>query len=72
MDPQHIYKRSQSMATCKKCTGPIDDRFFLQALDSYWHETCLCCSACDGNLSQLGGSLYTKHGNVFCKNDYLR
>ncbi|XP_057316514.1 LIM domain only protein 3-like [Hydractinia symbiolongicarpus] len=60
------------MATCVKCTAAIKDHFFLKALDGYWHESCLCCHACDGNLSQLGSSLYFKHGNVFCKNDYLR
>ena len=58
--------------TCRKCALSIDDPYFVKAVDSFWHERCLCCSACERNLPQLGSSLYIKHGRVLCKNDYLR
>lgn len=59
-------------ATCSKCALSIKDHYVIKALDSFWHERCLCCSMCGANLCQLGSSLYLKQGRIFCKNDYLR
>ena len=70
--PQTAFNCNNLVMTCKKCTLAIEDNYFIKAVDSYWHEHCLCCSTCDRNLPQLGSSLYIKHGRIFCKNDYLR
>ena len=67
------YSRNHSsLATCSKCALLIDDYYVIKALDSFWHERCLCCSHCGGNLCQLGATLYVKQGKMLCKNDYLR
>lgn len=53
------------------CTGKISERYFLQALDGFWHNACLKCSMCDAHLANMP-SCYSKGGMILCKPDYLR
>ncbi len=56
---------------CAGCNQPIVDKFYLSALDSKWHTTCLKCSDCGMELeSQI--SCYERDGLILCKEDYLR
>ncbi|POI34325.1 hypothetical protein CIB84_001923 [Bambusicola thoracicus] len=32
-----------SLLTCGGCQQNIGDRYFLKAIDQYWHEDCLSC-----------------------------
>lgn len=53
-------------------TGKIVERFFLHALDRYWHNSCLKCSCCGAMLADIGTSCFTKSGMILCKADYSR
>jgi hypothetical protein len=53
-------------------TGKIIERFFLHALDRYWHNSCLKCSCCGTMLADIGTSCFTKNGMILCKADYSR
>jgi len=57
---------------CRGCSEPILDRFLLQAMDSFWHTTCLRCSTCGAELGEVGATCYTRAGMVLCRNDYIR
>lgn len=52
--------------------GKITERFFLHALDRYWHNSCLKCSCCGAMLADIGSSCYTRSGMILCKADYSR
>ncbi|KAL1398052.1 hypothetical protein pipiens_000229, partial [Culex pipiens pipiens] len=55
---------------CAGCGGKITERFFLHALDRYWHNNCLKCSCCGAMLADIGSSCYTRSGMILCKGDY--
>ncbi|ETN65284.1 hypothetical protein AND_002951 [Anopheles darlingi] len=55
---------------CAGCGGKITERFFLHALDRYWHNSCLKCSCCGAMLADIGSSCYTRSGMILCKADY--
>lgn len=56
---------------CFGCNLRIVDKFYLSALDSKWHTSCLKCSECGMELeSQV--SCYERDGLILCKEDYLR
>ena len=56
---------------CAGCHLRIVDKFFLSALDSKWHTSCLKCSECGMELdSQI--SCYERDGLILCKQDYHR
>ncbi|XP_049547689.1 LIM homeobox transcription factor 1-alpha [Anopheles darlingi] len=57
---------------CAGCGGKITERFFLHALDRYWHNSCLKCSCCGAMLADIGSSCYTRSGMILCKADYSR
>ncbi|XP_059154411.1 rhombotin-1-like isoform X3 [Physella acuta] len=57
---------------CMSCKKPITDRFFLKAMDQYWHEDCLKCSCCDCRLGEVGSTLFNKANLLLCRRDYLR
>lgn len=54
------------------CVGKILERFFLHALDRYWHNSCLKCSCCGATLGDIGTSCFTRSGMILCKADYSR
>ncbi|XP_055596558.1 LIM domain transcription factor LMO4 isoform X1 [Uranotaenia lowii] len=55
-----------------RSAGKITERFFLHALDRYWHNSCLKCSCCGAMLADIGSSCYTRSGMILCKADYSR
>ena len=58
-------------AVCAGCNLRIMDKFYLNALDSKWHTSCLKCSECGMELeSQI--SCYERDGLILCREDYLR
>lgn len=57
---------------CAKCDKQICDRYFLKALNLFWHEDCLKCGCCDCRLGDVGSSLYTRENFLLCKSDYMR
>lgn len=57
---------------CAKCDQLIQDRFFLKALNLFWHEDCLKCGCCNCKLGDVGTSLYTRENFLLCKSDYMR
>ncbi|XP_055635150.1 LIM domain transcription factor LMO4 [Toxorhynchites rutilus septentrionalis] len=57
---------------CAGCGVKITERFFLHALDRYWHNSCLKCSCCGAMLADIGSSCYTRSGMILCKTDYSR
>ncbi|XP_072033909.1 rhombotin-2-like [Amphiura filiformis] len=61
-----------SFLECKGCNESIKDRYFLKAMDKYWHEDCLACDLCQCRLGEVGCYVYTKLGRKLCHRDYLR
>ncbi|MBN3289344.1 RBTN2 protein, partial [Polypterus senegalus] len=61
-----------SLLTCGGCQQNIGDRFFLKAIEQYWHEDCLSCDLCGCRLGEVGRRLYYKLGRKLCRRDYLR
>lgn len=57
---------------CAKCDKQIQDRYFLKALNLFWHEDCLKCGCCNCRLGDVGSSLYTRENFLLCKSDYMR
>ncbi|PIK57316.1 LIM domain only protein [Apostichopus japonicus] len=60
------------MLECQGCKQWIRDRYFLRAMEKYWHEDCLSCDLCQCRLGEVDCHLYTKLGRKLCKRDYLR
>lgn len=67
-----IWHFSHFSNTFVQPTGKIVERFFLHALDRYWHNSCLKCSCCGAMLADIGTSCFTKSGMILCKADYSR
>lgn len=61
-----------SLLTCGGCQQNIGDRYFLKAIDQYWHEDCLSCDLCGCRLGEVGRRLYYKLERKLCRRDYLR
>lgn len=57
---------------CAKCDKQIQDRYFLKALNLFWHEDCLKCGCCDCRLGDVGTTLFTRENFLLCKSDYMR
>lgn len=57
---------------CAKCDKQIQDRYFLNALNLFWHEDCLKCGCCDCRLGDVGTTLFTRENFLLCKSDYMR
>lgn len=69
---QHMNNNNGPVKHCAGCGGKIAERFFLHALDRYWHNGCLKCSCCSAMLADIGSSCYTRSGMILCKTDYSR
>lgn len=63
---------NNSLTNLYSSTGKIMDRFFLHALDRYWHNSCLKCSCCHEILADMGSSCFTRSNMILCKSDYSR
>lgn len=57
---------------CAKCDKQITERYFLKALNLFWHESCLKCGCCDCRLGDVGTTLFTRDNFLLCRSDYLR
>ena len=57
---------------CAGCRKAIVDRYYLVAIDQFWHEDCLKCSCCECRLGEVGSSLFVKGDLLLCRRDYLR
>ncbi|XP_007885811.1 rhombotin-2 isoform X1 [Callorhinchus milii] len=67
-----VLQMPPSLLTCGGCQQSIGDRYFLKAIDQYWHEDCLSCDLCGCRLGEVGRRLYYKLGRKLCRRDYLR
>ena len=67
-----VLQMPPSLLTCEGCQQNIGDRYFLKAIDQYWHEDCLSCDLCGCRLGEVGRRLYYKLGRKLCRRDYLR
>ncbi|KAL1380420.1 hypothetical protein pipiens_001419 [Culex pipiens pipiens] len=54
---------------CAGCDMPIQDRFYLSAVERKWHATCLQCCVCRQTL-EGANSCFSRDGNIYCKTDY--
>ncbi|XP_052007755.1 uncharacterized protein LOC127661193 isoform X1 [Xyrauchen texanus] len=66
-----VLQMPPSLLTCGGCQQSIGDRFFLKAIEQYWHEDCLSCDLCGCRLGEVGRRLYYKLGRKLCRRDYL-
>ncbi|XP_063976068.1 LIM/homeobox protein Lhx9-like isoform X1 [Diachasmimorpha longicaudata] len=69
---QEAGQQGTPIQTCSGCGGRIVERFFLHAIDRYWHNSCLKCAFCNHPLAEMGASCFIKNGQVLCKPDYTR
>ena len=67
-----VLQMPPSLLTCGGCQQNIGDRYFLKAIDQYWHEDCLSCDLCGCRLGEVGRRLYYKLGRKLCRRDYPR
>lgn len=55
---------------CGECGLPISsDRYIMKINDISYHERCVTCSICNGNLMH---SCFYRDGKLFCRLDYER
>ena len=66
-----VVNESNGPPLCAGCHLRIVDKFFLSALDSKWHTSCLKCSECGMEL-ESHISCYERDGLILCKQDYHR
>lgn len=73
VQPLNCISRSKSRPPFSySLAGKIVERYFLHALDRYWHNSCLKCSCCNAMLADIGSSCFTRSGMILCKPDYSR
>ncbi|XP_045126830.1 LIM/homeobox protein Lhx9-like isoform X2 [Portunus trituberculatus] len=60
-----------SEVSCAGCSNPINDRFYLRAVELKWHASCLRCVICQKSLDDAG-TCFAREGRIFCKDDYHR
>lgn len=56
---------------CAGCLKPIQDRYYLSAVEKKWHIGCLQCCICRKPLEETG-SCFSKDNKIYCKVDYFR
>lgn len=66
------HEGSVGIQPCAGCGCRIVDRHVYYALDRYWHNNCLKCTACGSLLADIGPSCYAKNQMILCKSDYRR
>uniref|UniRef100_A0A182TSS9 LIM zinc-binding domain-containing protein n=1 Tax=Anopheles melas TaxID=34690 RepID=A0A182TSS9_9DIPT len=62
---------STGLDECAGCDMPIQDRFYLSAVERKWHASCLQCCICRQTL-EGANSCFSRDGNIYCKTDYYR
>nr|CAH8827148.1 unnamed protein product [Trichobilharzia regenti] len=58
--------------SCAGCGGPIMEKTLLNAIDRFWHTSCLNCSCCGLRLDELGPSVFVRSNMLLCRQDYLK
>ncbi|CAH8447111.1 unnamed protein product [Schistosoma guineensis] len=58
--------------SCAGCGGPIVEKTLLNAIDRFWHTSCLNCSCCGLRLDELGPSVFVRSNMLLCRQDYLK
>lgn len=53
---------------CAGCGQRITERFLLQLNEELWHERCVKCSVCQRELS---GKCFSRHGRLYCEEDFF-
>jgi len=56
---------------CAGCRLRIVDKFYLCAVESKWHTSCLKCAECGVQLENQV-SCFERDGHMYCKEDYVR
>ncbi len=56
---------------CFGCGTFINEPYYLMIINHSWHLSCLKCFDC-GILLEQEKTCFTKNGQIFCKDDYLR
>ena len=56
---------------CAGCRLRIVDKYYLCAVDSKWHTSCLKCAECGVELENQV-SCFERDGQMYCKEDYVR
>ncbi|XP_022698504.1 LIM domain transcription factor LMO4-like isoform X1 [Varroa jacobsoni] len=69
---QGVVQSPPAKCPCAACGGAIQDRYFLHAMDRYWHHSCLKCSLCGTPLADIGSSCFLKNEMILCRDDYIR
>lgn len=54
---------------CAGCSGRINDRYYLRAVERKWHARCLKCAACHSPLDDAV-TCFAREGYIFCRDDY--
>ncbi|KAK4289876.1 hypothetical protein Pmani_037182 [Petrolisthes manimaculis] len=54
---------------CAGCSGRINDRYYLRAVERKWHARCLKCAACHNPLDDAV-TCFAREGYIFCRDDY--
>lgn len=54
---------------CGVCMQPICDRYIMKVVETAYHERCLQCISCCGNLIN---TCYQRDNKLFCRKDYER
>ena len=62
-------RKFEKQITCARCSHPIVDAHLTLLMDLCWHEKCVVCDDC-GEI--LKGSCYSRHGGIFCKDDFYK
>ena len=56
---------------CAGCRLRIVDKYYLCAVESKWHTSCLKCAECGVELENQT-SCFERDGQMYCKDDYVR
>uniref|UniRef100_A0A183BWR9 LIM zinc-binding domain-containing protein n=1 Tax=Globodera pallida TaxID=36090 RepID=A0A183BWR9_GLOPA len=86
-DPQPAFIFTKNLLrVCRGCEMEIHDRHLLcvhrpthftirrgasKGENEYWHEHCLRCCQCEGQL-RTGDSCFVRDGRVYCREDHLK
>ena len=67
--PPEEESSSMEEVVCIGCGGRITDRWFYKTQEGTWHSACLRCSECHLPLEE---KCFSKHGHLYCREDYYR
>ena len=59
----------EDCVSCIGCGLRITERWFCKTQEGAWHNSCLRCVECQVPLED---KCFTKHGHLYCRDDYYR